>query len=254
MCLILIGYQVHPDYPLVVAANRDEFFERPAQAAHYWQDAPSVLAGRDLQQGGSWLGVDLRGRFAAVTNYREPSRPKAGTISRGLLVSGFLQGSETQHAYLSAVDNDRTHYDEFNLFTYWQDALCFYSSRQPSVRQLPPAIYGLSNGHLDAPWPKVVQGKEALARVLAVPGPIDEAPLLALLADKSIPADTQLPDTGVGIEWERLLAPIFVNAGEYGTRASTVVMFTKAGRIQFIEQSYDKLGNSGAINRFEINL
>ncbi|MFQ5659194.1 MAG: NRDE family protein [Gammaproteobacteria bacterium] len=243
MCLILIAYRHRPEYPLLVAANRDEFFERPTQTAQFWTDCPSVLAGRDLRHGGTWLGVDRAGRFAAVANYREPSEADAGAVSRGLLVSNFLVGDMAPDPYLSVVSAASDRYDGFNLFVGDQTALYFYSSYLQKPLQLEPGIHGISNGDLDSPWPKLIKGKEGLRKQLRVDGEVDAEQLFKLLADRTVPTDASLPDSGVGIEWERKLAPIFVNGNGYGTRSSTLLICDRHGRVNFTERNFDQVGN-----------
>ena len=250
MCLILIAWRNHPEHTLVLAANRDEFFDRPTQAARFWDDAPGILAGRDLQQGGTWLGIDRRGRFATVANFREPALRGTGSKSRGLLVSHYLQGTLPAAGYLAEVAGRIRHYDPFNLFAGDPDSLWYLSSRETAPRELSPGLYGISNGDLDCPWPKVNRGKTELQCLLDVASPLPPRErgdvladsLFALLADRTVPDDTQLPDTGIGIERERKLAPIFVNVGDYGTRSSTMMHMPGDGTVEFEERSYDRRG------------
>jgi len=243
MCLILIAWQAHPEYPLVVAANRDEFFARRTAAADFWHDAPAVLAGRDLEAGGTWLGVTRQGRFAALTNYRDPARNRSSTPSRGGLVSGFLTGAQSGPDYLVEVEAVADRYNGFNLiFGDAQDLWCV-SNCGEGERRLEPGIYGLSNHLLDTPWPKVVQGKSALGVALqALP---KVAPLLDLLCDERIAPDEALPRTGVSLEWERLLSAAFIRMPGYGTRSSTVLVLDRQHRLRFIEQTYLPDGMAG---------
>lgn len=236
MCLILAAWQAHPDYPLVVAANRDEFFARPTAPAQFWEEAPDVLAGRDLEAGGTWLGVTRRGRFAALTNFRDPARNKPGVPSRGGLVSGFLYGAQSAEEYLRELETVADRYNGFNLMFGGRDGLWCFSNCGEGERKLPPGVYGLSNHLLDTPWPKVARGKSALADALeALP---DEGPLFALLSDDSIAPDNALPRTGVSLEWERLLSASFVRSPAYGTRSSTVVLLDRTGKLRFTEQTF----------------
>lgn len=236
MCLILLAWQAHPDYPLVVAANRDEFFSRRTAAADFWDDAPFVLAGRDLEAGGTWLGVTRTGRFAALTNFRDPARNRAGAPSRGELVSRFLTGMQAGTAYLEEIESSSSHYNGFNLIFGNLDGLWCFSNCGEGERRLVPGIYGLSNHLLDTPWPKVARGKSALSEALrALP---DEAPLFALLRDDRMAPDEALPRTGVSLDWERLLSAAFVRSPEYGTRSATVLLADRSSRVRFIEQTY----------------
>lgn len=242
MCLILISFQQHSDYPFILAANRDEYYKRPTQDAEFWEDAPAILGGRDLKHSGTWLGVDRHGRVAAVTNYREPSEEKTGVISRGLLVSNFLQGDLAAEDYLKSTIEDKHKYDGFNLLLGDQNSLYFFSSLNQQPLEIRPGFYGISNGEFDCPWPKVIKGKQYLQTETEKNKILDYEKLLALLADTVVPDDEQLPDTGIGLQWERKLAPIFVTAGEYGTRASTVLGISKTGVVNFYERNYDEEG------------
>lgn len=236
MCLILAAWQAHPDYPLVVAANRDEFFARPTAPAKFWEEAPDVLAGRDLEAGGTWLGVTRRGRFAALTNFRDPVRNKPGAPSRGGLVSGFLGGTQSAEDYLRELESVAGRYNGFNLMFGDREGLWCFSNCGEGERKLAPGVYGLSNHLLDTPWPKVARGKSALADALeALP---EEGPLFALLRDDRIAPDDALPRTGVSLEWERLLSASFVRSPAYGTRSSTVVLLDRTGKLRFTEQTF----------------
>lgn len=238
MCLILIAWQVHPDYPLVVAANRDEFFARPSAAAAFWPEAPQVLAGRDLEAGGTWLGATRDQRFAALTNYREGGQPVSDARSRGALVADFLTGDSSPAAYLALLAAHSAGYNGFNLFVADEQRLAYYANRgNAQPRGLGPGIYGLSNHLLDTPWPKLATAKARFARALAeLP---EQAPFFELLADQEIVADSQLPETGVPLEWERILSAIFVRSQHYGTRASTLLTRHRQGLTTLVERSFD---------------
>jgi len=176
MCLILLAWRAHPDYPLVVAANRDEFFTRPAAEAGWWPDRPDVFAGRDLEAGGSWLGLSRSGRFAGLTNFRDPARQRPDAPSRGALVADFLAGAESTDAALARLTLEGPLYNGFNLLLSDGDSLGIYESESGSARRLEPGLYALSNHLLDTPWPKVLAGKSRLARALrALP---DDTPLV----------------------------------------------------------------------------
>ncbi len=244
MCLLVIAYRAHADYPLVVAANRDEWFRRPTALAHFWKDAPHLLAGRDLEQGGTWLGITRDGRFAAVTNFREGSGKRDGAPSRGGLVSEFLTGATSPEQYLRALEPRAGPYSGFNLFAGAIGgegaAMGFFSNRNGAARLLAPGVYGLSNAMLDDPWPKVVAAKASLAALLRQ-GPDLEA-LLNLLRDRSTAPDHLLPATGVSAEWERKLSAMHILADDYGTRSSTALMVARDGRIALAERTYDQSG------------
>lgn len=240
MCLILLAWQVHPDYPLVVAANRDEFFARPAATAAWWDERPAVFAGRDLEAGGTWLGVSRSGRFAGLTNFRDPQRQRDGRPSRGQLVSDFLAGNESAAAALNRLRREGPRYNAFNLLVSDGDALGIYESASGSARILPPGLYALSNHLLDTPWPKVVTGKSRLGKALgALP---DTAPLEVLLRDDRPAADNELPRTGVSLAWERMLSSAFIRAPGYGTRCSTLIRKDRHDAVQVVEITWNDVG------------
>ena len=236
MCLILFAHRAHADYPLVVAANRDEMYERPTAAAGFWDDAPELLAGRDLREGGTWMGITRGGRFAAVTNYREMPLVRDGKRSRGHLVAGFLRGAASPGEYVRALAVEGDAYNGFNLLAGDGSSLAYVSNRGGGPSLLAAGIYGLSNALLDDPWPKVVRGKAAVAGALAGPADALEPALFAALADRGIAPDGVLPDTGVGLERERALSASFIATPEYGTRCSTVLIVRRDGTATFTER------------------
>lgn len=239
MCLIVVGWRAHPDYPLVVAANRDEFHSRPTAAAARWADTPAIVGGIDLEAGGSWLGIADSGRFAAVTNVREPGMAK-GERSRGELTRGFLRSALPAADYAGQIDGGR--YSGFNLLLSDGETLVYCSNRDGAPRALPPGVYGLSNHRLDSPWPKLVKARQRFADALAgLPG---ENAFFDLLADRSIVADADLPQTGVALDWERRLSAVFVQSENYGTRASTVVWRRADGALRLHEQSFGPDGRA----------
>ena len=254
MCLILLALDAHPDYPLVVAANRDEFYQRPTAAADFWTDAPTVIAGRDLLEGGTWLGLDRRGRFAAVTNYRQGRREAAAPRSRGHLVRDFLISSAEPLEYLRGAEGDADRYNGFNLLAGDLHTLGYFSNRHGRPRVLPPGVYGLSNHLLDTAWPKVTSGKSTLAALLRRGEPQLTEALLELLADSSRPSDDLLPETGIGRDWERLLSSAFIVSDGYGTRSSTVVLVGRDRRALFVERSFGPEGAPAGTRRFEVTL
>ena len=236
MCLILVAWRVHPDYPLVVAANRDEFFARPTAPAAFWRDAPQILAGRDLEAGGTWLGITRGGRFAALTNFRDPAQNRSGAPSRGGLVAEFLAGRDAPQAYLDRIAPRASQCNGYNLLMGDSESLWWSSNMGGESRRLEPGVYGVSNHLLDTPWPKVGAGKTALAQ--AVDRLPDDQALFQLLRDDGIHPDEHLPQTGVPLDWERLLSSAFVKSPGYGTRSSTVVCVGRDGWASFDEQSW----------------
>ena len=253
MCLILVAWRVHPDYPLVVAANRDEFFARPAAEAAWWKDAKDVFAGRDLEAGGTWLGLGRDGRFAGLTNFRDPPRNRNDAPSRGALVADFLTGNESTAAALARLQAQGPRYNAFNLFVSDGDSLGIYESASGSARILEPGIYALSNHLLDTPWPKVTAGKSRLARALrALP---DDTPLREILRDDRPAPDAALPRTGVSLAWERMLSSAFIRAPGYGTRCSTVITRDRHGWMHITESTWSDVGlESGrVVERFQVD-
>lgn len=250
MCLILFAHRAHPAYRLVVAANRDEWFQRPTAPAAYWADAPEILAGRDLEQGGTWLGVTKQGRFAAITNFRDPGNHRAEAPSRGGLVSAFLRTAIAPAAYLEQLRPGASAYNGFSLLVGDPTSLGYFSNREDRIRDLEPGIYGLSNHLLDVQWPKVQIGKERLAAWLDD----DRGPeaLLTLLDDKRAAPDAALPRTGVSLEWERRLSSLRIVGEGYGTRSSTAVVIGSGGEIRFLERSFGEDGAEIGVAQFAI--
>ena len=238
MCLVLIAWRVHPRYRLIVAANRDEFYARPTLPARRWPGESGMIAGQDLEAGGSWMGVDAAGRFAAVTNFRELEQGPADARSRGELVTDYLQDEVPAETYLAELAERTNHYRGYNLLLTDSRGLYCASNRGPPVRHLPPGIHGVCNGPLDSDWPKVKRGRHLLAKAVDRAEP-DPQQLLELLRDQAQPADEALPDTGVGLESERLLGTIAIDgalAGRaYGTRSASVLLLDKNGQGQFVE-------------------
>lgn len=238
MCLVLVAWHHHPRYPLVVAANRDEWRARPSEPLHAWGDG--LWAGRDRLAGGTWMAVRRDGAFAATTNYREPGAP-AGARSRGELPVRALAGPSVGAA-VAAIGADATSYGGFHVLAADAGGLWHVSSRGEGPSRLPPGLHGVSNGPRAAPWPKVRGGLTALAAALTPDEPDVDA-LFALLADRAVPPDADLPDTGVGLAWERGLGPRFIDLGAYGTRASTVVL-VGADDVRVVERTWDEGGGT----------
>lgn len=249
MCLILFAYNVHPSYRLILAANRDEFYDRPSMPADFWSKRPQVLAGLDLKEKGTWLGVTKEGKFAAITNYRDPASWKDQAPSRGKLVSRFLTGHSGADQYLKKISAQASQYNGFNLLLGDADELFVYSNRGEAQR-LSAGIYGLSNRLLDTPWPKVTRGKKLLKAALTKKGKELEEALFTMLGDRHVPPDSQLPETGVELEWERILSPMFIASPVYGTRSSTILLIAKNRRVKFIEKVYNGKPEPWVTSRF----
>lgn len=248
MCLILIAWRAHSGYPLVVAANRDEFFSRPTAPAAFWKERPAVLAGRDLEAGGTWLGVTRTGRFAALTNFRDPAQNRADAPSRGHLVVDYLSGDDTPRAYLDRIAPLAGRCNGYNLLLGDSESLWWSSNVGGEPRLLQAGVYGVSNHLLDTPWPKVGAGKTALAD--AIERLPDDRALFDLLQDDGIHPDAHLPQTGVPLEWERLLSSAFVKSPDYGTRSSTVLCIGQDAWVTFDEQTWLPGAQRGARRRF----
>ncbi len=242
MCLIAVAWKARADLPLVVAANRDEWRERPAEPAHWWPDHPQLFAGRDLQAGGTWMGVTREARFAAVTNFRDPADKRSTARSRGGLVTDFLLGATSPRAFLASLAARSGEYNGFNLILGDGESLWYFGSREGEAREIEPGIHGLSNHLLDEPWPKVVRARMAMEAALKERDPSPK--LFAALSDAEGAPDASLPDTGVGVEWERRLASPLITGGDYGTRCSTVVTFSSDRGIAFEERTR---GADGAV-------
>ena len=254
MCLAVIALHARPDLPLLIAANRDEFHARPAAPAGPWQDRPDIYAGRDLSAGGTWLGITRAGRYALLTNYRDPRNMRADAPSRGTLVQGYLAGRESPGDYADALRPQAGRYNGFNLLAGDCGGCVYLGNRSDAPpHPLPAGVHGLSNHLLDTPWPKLVRTREAVAAALRGPAPEPQA-LLDLLADRTPAPDELLPDTGVGRERERLLSPPFIVSPQYGTRCSTVVMVRADGRASLHERRYDPAGEPCGESSWEFTI
>ena len=237
MCLILFAHKVHPDYPLVVAANRDEFYERPTESARWWESVPGLLGGRDLIGGGSWFGVNQNGRFAALTNIREPSLFRTDAPSRGPLVTDFLSGEISADEYIIEIENSGKDFNGYNLLLGDGQDLYYYSNRAKETGLIEPGVHGLSNHLLNTPWPKVEKGKSKLKNALESEN-LQAEELIRDLLDKDLAPDESLPSTGVSLEWERSLSAMYIEMEKYGTRCSTVLLLHRSGKLDFVEKSY----------------
>ena len=248
MCLIVFAWRPSQAQPLIVAANRDEFYARPTRPLSQWEDMPSVYAGRDLEAGGTWMGIGALGRFAAVTNIRDPGQT-LGLRSRGELVAKFLAGEQSPEDYVAEMAARASEYTGFNLLAGDAVQLYYLSSTNPTPRLLGEGVYGLSNAGLNTPWPKLLKARAALTDQLDDPRP---GPLLDLLKDPQPAADAELPETGVGLATEKLLSSVFIASPNYGTRASTVLIVNADGTRQMIEHSFGPQG--GRLGEVELRV
>ena len=258
MCLIVFSYQQNRDYPFILVANRDEFYARDSSAMHFWQDKQGILAGRDLEQAGTWLGLHTDGRFAAVTNYRRVTgKTQPAKLSRGQLVNAALLSPLGAEHFIASIETTAQQYGGYNLLSADSSGLFFSSNRSPDSdvlhkQKLQPGIYGLCNGSLDTPWPKLVAAKQQLSELI-IQGNISSETLALLLTDTELADDPLLPDTGITKEWERSLSAQFIQLENYGTRAKTIILQDASGSTQVIEIRYNRDGFIGE-SSFEILL
>lgn len=257
MCLIIFAYQMDTRFPLVVAANRDELFSRPTSQAALWTDEESgqqILSGRDKQAGGTWLGTTQNGRFAAVTNIRDPSQTERRPRSRGDLTRQFLGSNHTPAEYCSLLAENYNQFAGYNLLVGDSSSLIYVNNHEEKIWELEPGIYGLSNGLLNSSWPKVDKGKTRLQALLEHPEQLTLDALLSMMGDRSQAEDADLPDTGIGIDIERKLSSAFIlnPEREYGTLCSTAVIVEQSGATRFSEQNFDSLGNKTHGHAFQL--
>jgi uncharacterized protein with NRDE domain len=257
MCLILFAHDAHPTYRLLLAANRDEFHDRPTAPAGWWPDNPEIFGGRDLRDGGTWLGVNRSGRWAAVTNVRDRSATKPLAPSRGHLVSEFLSTTLTPADFAAALLSEIEAYNGFNLLAGDGEGVVWLTNRdgaegRDAYLRVEPGVYGISNHDLNTPWPKVVRGREELARLVRAGTTVTRHQLLSLLIDRAHAADHELPDTGVDIEIERALSAPFVAIPGYGTRSSSALLIGRRGGIHFAERRYDASGGTIAEDHYDL--
>jgi uncharacterized protein with NRDE domain len=253
MCLIFISFQHHPRYKLVVAGNRDEFYNRRTAGADYWADYPQILGGRDLEAGGTWLGMSTSGKISMLTNYRDLKNIKPAAPSRGQLVSDFLKSDITPETYTQQIEREGKKYNGFNLIVGNPEQLWYYSNYRDGVTKLSPGFYGISNHLLESPWPKVLIGKEKIAPALQK-NDVDPEQLLDILYDDKIAADDKLPDTGLPLERERALSSMFIKTSNYGSRCSTVVLVDRSDNVFFSERVYDLETFSYKTNTFRYSI
>jgi uncharacterized protein with NRDE domain len=251
MCLLVFAWNAHPRYRLIFAGNRDEFHDRPSAAMGWWTDQPAILAGRDLQAGGTWLGLSRRGDFGVVTNYRELQRPVPGMPSRGGLITHYLASSLSSARFLAELAPEAERYAGFNLLLADAGNMHYASNRaEPFARALDRGVHGLSNHLLDTSWPKLARTRARFRKLIAAPEPSLEE-MLSMLADRDPAPDHLLPDTGIGLDWERLLSSPFIVDERYGTRCSTAVRIGLDGTVQVRERRYDREGRTTGEDAFE---
>ncbi len=240
MCVIFFAFRSVKTHPLILIGNRDEFYKRRSGPAEFWNDHPDIYGGRDLERGGTWLGVTRSGRFATVTNYRDPSAPR-GSRSRGELAANFLRSDQSAADYLDDLVQRSGNYSGFNLLvgeiSISRKEMFYYSNRGTGPRQLTPGIYGLSNHLLDTPWPKVVKGKDRFEELVRS-GNLSDDELFSILSDATLAEDEDLPSTGLSYEAEKAVSAIFIKTPGYGTRCSTVLRFGRSAKWSFDERVF----------------
>ena len=243
MCLILFAYKKHPEYDLIVAANRDEFYNRPTAPVHFWEDEPEILAGRDLEKMGTWMGITTSGRFAALTNFRNPAEITDGKRTRGEITTAALKHKGNMLDFMQQLSEKDDLYTGYNLIAGDIRQLYYYSNISRSLEELEPGFYGLSNALLNTPWPKVVKGKSQLEKIFAKqPHDFIEELFTMLQNDERAP-DEFLPKTGMTLEWERILSPLFIKSDTYGTRSSAVLLMSN-DKAYLQERTYSSDGFS----------
>lgn len=253
MCIVTLHTQAHPKYKLVIAANRDEFYERPTAQADYWKDHPSILGGRDLEQLGTWLGITTTGRIAFLTNYRNPKMERHDKKSRGHIVKNFLQSNDDPMTYFKQLRANKNDYNGFNFIAGTVDTLYHYGNYANDITSLLPGTHSVSNGELEANWPKTIKAKTALHQYVTEANELDIDTLFALLNDRQLADDKELPHTGVDFELERKLSSIFIEMPYYGTRSSTIILVTHDNEVTFVERTFQQ-GQFSNERRFEFTI
>lgn len=247
MCLIVLSLGQHPDYPLILAANRDEFHARPTKEAHWWPDKPDVVGGRDLQAGGTWLALHKNGRFATVTNFRDAQPPSPKHRSRGHLVTDFLESKLTPQDYLATIEEGA--YAGFNLIVGTAREIAYLSNREDGTRELAPGTYGLSNALLDGPWHKVESCKDRMADLLSA-GTINETTLMRLMDDRKKAPVAEVESAHLDFDKAHAITAPFIVMPDYGTRCTTVVIADKDSNWRFFERRFDSAGNTTGESQF----
>jgi uncharacterized protein with NRDE domain len=250
MCLVVFAWKSHPDYKLILAANRDEFHRRPSQEAHWWPDLPDVLAGRDLQAGGTWLAAARSGRFATVTNYREQQRPHAGLRTRGEIVTNFVSTDVDAMTYVSSIAGEN--YAGVSVLAADDGNICYVSNRGDEPTCLSPGIYGLGNASLDTPWSKLIRTKEALTALIDANN-VNTTGLLRLLGDKTLAPSAQVDSSELPFKLARALTAPFIVSDTYGTRCSTVLLIANDGRVEFFERRFAADGTANGDSNFNFS-
>ena len=253
MCLIFFSLKQQPDYKLIVAANRDEFYNRKTDAADFWKDQPNIVGGRDLEANGTWLGMTTSGKISMLTNYRDPKNINPAAPSRGQLVSDYLEQDIAPEDYLNKIEPKAVSYNGFNLLTGNSEEFYYLSNYKTGIDKITSGLHGLSNHLLETPWPKVARGKQKLEHLLGSKN-ISSLQLFEFLYDENRAADDQLPDTGIGLERERALSSMFIKSPNYGSRCSTVILIDQQNNVEFSERVYDLVSFEYTTRTFEFKI
>lgn len=252
MCILFVAVNQHKDYPLIIAANRDEFFNRGTSESHIWDSEHGIIAGKDLQAGGTWMGINKEGYIASLTNIRDPQKISADAITRGELVSHYLQ--QPVDRYFKTLSSGKENYNGYNLLFGKWDNLSVYNNHLDKLQHLTDGYYGLSNASLNSPWPKINKGVGKLEEYCQDGHDINPDILFTLLLDKNLAADKELPQTGIPIDWERRLSSIFIVGDEYGTRSSTVLKVDKQQNVTWFERTYDNTATCTSSQSFHFSI
>lgn len=239
MCLIVFSYRTHPKYELIVAANRDEFYKRPTREAHFWENYPELLAGKDMEAGGTWMGISKDGRFGALTNYRDLNNLKQNPPSRGELVTNYLAQKTNTTSYLKSIRHKSPLYNGFNLLLSDEEDMYHFSNHTMEVSVIEPGIHGVSNAVLDTPWTKLEQAKNDL-KIATSSETVDTEDLFKLLTNDLPAPDKDLPETGLSYELEKVVSSIFIKSENYGTLCSTLLLSDYDGNVEYIERRFDR--------------
>ncbi|CAA0367427.1 conserved hypothetical protein [Alteromonas alvinellae] len=260
MCILFIANKMRDDYPLLIAANRDEFYARPTAPSTFWENHPHLLAGQDLEAGGTWMGVTRNGDIAALTNVRDPHNINKNAVSRGELVANWLEqspapkGNAEQSAYLAKLEKTRQRYNGYNLLFGNVNALQVYNNVNNSTHSIDTGVYGLSNADIATPWPKVTQGVTALSDYIEQQSTINDDDLFDILRHENKAEDAHLPDTGIGYEWEKALSSIFIQSEKYGTRTSTLLLVDRNNTLTWKERRFSDKGEAQETRAFSFSI
>ncbi len=253
MCLIFFSLKQHPAYKLIIAANRDEFYNRKTDPADFWKDQPNIVGGRDLEAQGTWMGITKSGKISMLTNYRDPKNIDPTAPSRGQLVSNYLEQDISPENYLKKIEPKASEYNGFNLLVGNPTEFFYLSNYKAGIDKITSGLHGLSNHLLETPWPKVSRGKQKFEQILKSEN-ISSQQLFEFLYDGERAVDDQLPETGIGLERERALSSMFIKSPNYGSRCSTVILIGQENQVEFSERVYDLATFEYTTKTFRFNI